>query len=206
MAIRIAPGLALQVCQAILDVAPKRQHYEIRAALDGPAAHNAVCRPTGTLCLPAAPVNAAPGSSRPEARRLRLAKSAHRSGTMKRSTPRVQEVSGSPLLAATAGPHWRFPRRTMGEVLRQAEPPSSNRRQHREIFDTVMAGGRRGAGSPGYRAGPGCSQHACRRPVARCDCRQTRGCRPHQSRGRRFRLNESSRRCLQHTAWVWWRD
>ncbi len=52
----------------------------------------------------------------------------------------VYEVSGNPLIAQTATPHWHHMRRVMGEVLRHAEPPKAIWRQHRTIVDAIAAG------------------------------------------------------------------
>ncbi len=52
----------------------------------------------------------------------------------------ICEVSENPLLGATAEPHWRFLHRIMGEALWRAELRASIWRQHRDIFDAVMAG------------------------------------------------------------------
>ncbi|HEX6143510.1 MAG TPA: FCD domain-containing protein, partial [Geminicoccaceae bacterium] len=49
-------------------------------------------------------------------------------------------VSGNPLLADTAEPHWRYLRRVMGEVLRYAEPGPEIWGQHRGILDAVVRG------------------------------------------------------------------
>ena len=49
-------------------------------------------------------------------------------------------VSGNPLLAQTAEPHWRYLRRVMGDVLRHAEPPHDIWYQHETIAQAVLAG------------------------------------------------------------------
>lgn len=48
------------------------------------------------------------------------------------------ETSGNPLLAKTAGPHWRLLRRVMGDVLRHAEPPHDIWQQHENIVDAAL--------------------------------------------------------------------
>ncbi len=65
------------------------------------------------------------------------------------------DVSGNPLLSATAEPHWRFLRRVMGDVLRTAEPPYDIWRQHKKILDATLAG-------DGKRAGKLMRKHAIR--------------------------------------------
>jgi DNA-binding FadR family transcriptional regulator len=52
----------------------------------------------------------------------------------------IYEMSGNPLLALTAEPHWRFLRRAMGEVLRRATLPREIWRQHAEIVDAIAGG------------------------------------------------------------------
>ena len=52
----------------------------------------------------------------------------------------LYERSGDPLLAQTARMHWRFLRRVMGHVLRQAESPRTIWRQHAELFELIAAG------------------------------------------------------------------
>ena len=43
----------------------------------------------------------------------------------------LYDLSGNPLLAGTAEPHWRYLRRVMAEVLRHAEPGPRIWEQHR---------------------------------------------------------------------------
>jgi DNA-binding GntR family transcriptional regulator len=52
----------------------------------------------------------------------------------------LYEVSGNPLLAGTAEPHWRYLRRVTAEVLRYAEPGPRIWEQHRGILDAVIRG------------------------------------------------------------------
>jgi len=52
----------------------------------------------------------------------------------------IYDMSGNPLLARTAEPHWRFLRRAMGEVLRRATLPREIWRQHAEIVDAIAGG------------------------------------------------------------------
>ena len=52
----------------------------------------------------------------------------------------IYEMSGNPLLARTAEPHWRFLQRAMGEVLRRAKLPKEIWRQHAEIAEAIVVG------------------------------------------------------------------
>lgn len=125
---------------AALDPARMRHHYEIRAALDGLAARRAAERAAGDSArardaerrgggiLEAGARAVAAGEIRAQ---IRHDEAFHRL---------LYDLSGNPLLARTAEVHWRFLRRTMGEVLRHAEPPSAIWRQHAEILDAIVAG------------------------------------------------------------------
>lgn len=52
----------------------------------------------------------------------------------------IYAASGNAMIAATAEPHWRFLRRAMGDVLREAEAPSEIWRQHAGILEAVIDG------------------------------------------------------------------
>lgn len=124
----------------LFDPALMRHHYEIRAVLDGLAA-----RMTAQRVREDAAVAADFG------RRARLVlergETAVATGDVAGQVRQdmvlhtlIYEVSGNPLLARTAEPHWRFLRRAMGEVLRKATLPSEIWRQHAEIVAAIAAG------------------------------------------------------------------
>ena len=125
---------------APLDPERLRQHYGIRAALDGWAARQAARRnaanPSATVAFITrgreilAAGNAAVAAD-DVAEQVRCDEAFHFL---------IYEASGNPMVATTAEPHWRFLRRAMGEVLRKAEAPSEIWRQHAEIFEAVAAG------------------------------------------------------------------
>lgn len=133
-----APGRGLAV--TALDMTMMRQHYEIRAALDGLAARLAAGR-AGASKQTAAEIRQRGGEI------IEEGQGAVAEGDIARMVRCDFEfhglfyaVSGNPLLEATAAPHWRYLRRVMGEVLRKAEPPADIWRQHREILDSVAKG------------------------------------------------------------------
>lgn len=123
-----------------LDLALMRHHYDIRAALDGLAARLAAGRARDVADI-----------ARDVTRRGRAiiadGEAAVACGDVTEQVRQdaalhalFYELSGNPLLARTAEPHWRFLRRAMAEVLRHAEPPHEIWRQHAEILDAVIAG------------------------------------------------------------------
>lgn len=125
---------------APLDPGLMRHHYDIRAVLDGLAARLAAARvrdePEATeafrlhaaAILDAGTRAVATGDTAEQVRQDRAFHGL------------VYEMSGNPLLARTAEPHWRFLRRAMGEVLRRAELPAEIWRQHAEIAEVIAAG------------------------------------------------------------------
>lgn len=145
LALLKSEGLVLELGKRGLFVSPLepetvRHRYEIRASLDGLAARKAALRvrakaigsnevaQAGETILAAGDGAIAKGSI----------------ATMVQCDIRfhewVYEVSGNPLIAQTAAPHWRHMRRVMGEVLRNAEPPKAIWRQHRGIVEAIAAG------------------------------------------------------------------
>ncbi len=123
-----------------LDPELMRSHYEIRAALDALATRMAAERARDQ-----------PAAAEEIARRgreiLRKGEAAVADGNLGAQVRHdmelhalLYEASGNPLLARTAGPHWRFLRRAMGEVLRHAELPKNIWQQHAEILEAVIAG------------------------------------------------------------------
>ncbi|HEX2941794.1 MAG TPA: GntR family transcriptional regulator [Rhodopila sp.] len=116
------------------------QHYGIRAALDGYAARIAaqraktdevfvaVTRREGRAILEAGKAAVAAGAV---AEQIRLDDALHQL---------IYAASGNPMIATTAEPHWRFLRRAMADVLRQAQPAPEIWRQHAEILEAVVSG------------------------------------------------------------------
>lgn len=131
----------------VTDIDPQRMrdHYGVRTALDGWAAKTATARVAGS----------APAKGLFENRGEEIFARAKRAVATGDTAELVRlddgfhfliyEASGNPLLASSAEPHWRFLRRAMGDVLRKAETPEEIWRQHRAIFDAVLAGDAAGA-------------------------------------------------------------
>ncbi|WP_165784284.1 GntR family transcriptional regulator [Zhengella mangrovi] len=123
-----------------LDIDLMRQHYEVRAVLDGMATRMA-----------AEQVRRSPGTATTLAERgktiLAQGQSAVANGDLAEQVRHdeafhtlIYDHSGNALVARTAEPHWRFLRRAMGEVLRSAKLPADIWRQHADILDAVLAG------------------------------------------------------------------
>lgn len=150
MALLKADGMVEEVGRRGLWVTPLdahlvRHHYDIRATLDGLAARKAATRFAGSRQL-------ADPFSRSASDILELGQAAVESGDVAGQVRHdmalhtlIYEVSGNPLLARTAEPHWRFLRRAMAEVLRRATLPREIWRQHAEIVDAIVAGDADGA-------------------------------------------------------------
>ena len=145
MALLKSDGLVQELGARGLYVAPlavevMRQHYEIRGALDVLAARLGATR--------------ARGSSRIAEEIARRGQGIMTAGTAAAAAGDVRlmvhhdvafhkflyEVSGNPLLAGTAEPHWRYLRRVMAEVLRYAEPRPRIWEQHRGILNAIVRG------------------------------------------------------------------
>lgn len=115
-------------------------HYGIRAALDGYAARvaaerakadevfAAATRREGRTILEAGKAAVAAGAI---AEQIRLDDALHQL---------IYAASGNPMIATTAEPHWRFLRRAMADVLRQAQPAPEIWRQHAGILESIVAG------------------------------------------------------------------
>ena len=122
-----------------IDLALMRDHYDIRAALDGLAARCAAlhARDAGFARL---------ARERGEAilAEGRKAVDAGIIHDMVRHDEAfhnlIYDASGNSQLARTAESHWRFLRRVMGEVLRHAEPPHDIWRQHADILQAMLDG------------------------------------------------------------------
>lgn len=133
-----AGGHGLRVIE--LDMDAVRHHYAIRGVLDGLAAREAANR----------------ARRDPDAKQeleeegqqiMRLGRAAIKFGDvieMVRQDEALHilfyKMSGNPLLAKTAGPHWRVLRRAMIETLRHADLPREVWQQHAEILTAVLAG------------------------------------------------------------------
>lgn len=143
LALLKADGMVAEVGRRGLAVTPLdmtlvRHHYEIRAALDGVAAGAAArqCR-----------AGAAPGFVAAAEAILRAGAAAIAADAVAAQLRHdaalhalIYATSGNPLIARAAAPHWRFLRRAMGEVLRQAEPPRVIWDQHAEMVAAIAAG------------------------------------------------------------------
>lgn len=123
-----------------LDINTMHHHYEVRGLLDGLAVRNTAKRIAGDQAIRKeldkqarniidAGRKAINEGDIPEM--IRLDEAFHRL---------FYETSGNPLLAQTAEPHWRYLRRVMGDVLRDAEPPHDIWNQHAAIVEAVLAG------------------------------------------------------------------
>lgn len=145
MALLKADGLVEDVGKrglrvAELDLTMMRHHYDIRAAFDGLAARLAAerCRLD--------PAMARAVRDRGERLLADGQDAIARNATLdliradEAFHKLIYETSGNPLLDKSAEPHWRFLRRTMGEVLRHAEPPATIWRQHAAILDAIAMG------------------------------------------------------------------
>lgn len=123
-----------------VDPALMRDHYEIRAALDGLAAERAAARVhDGDAERTAVEARLRSILERGEA----AAAAGDVAGQVRHDMAfhtAVYAASGNPLLARTAEPHWRFLRRVMGEVLRRATLPAEIWRQHTEIAEAIWTG------------------------------------------------------------------
>ncbi len=125
---------------AELDLGLMRHHYDVRAALDGLAARAAAGRARddaaiaaridreGQAILAAGEAAVAKGDT---AKQIRHDEAFHTF---------LYSVSGNPLIAQTAEPHWRFLRRVMGDVLRRAEAPKTIWREHAQMLEAIVAG------------------------------------------------------------------
>lgn len=123
-----------------LDCTRMRQHYGVRAALDGYAARIAADRSRtepGFAAAARRDVSPILDAGRRAvaagvvAEQIRLDEALHQM---------VYGWSGNPMIGAAAAPHWRFLRRAMGDVLRQATPPAEIWAQHAAIAEAVLAG------------------------------------------------------------------
>ncbi len=145
MALLKADGLVEEVGKrgmrvSHLDIDSMHHHYEVRGLLDGLAARNTTTRIARDdslrkvfeeqICaILAAGTKAVNMGDVPEM--VRQDEAFHRL---------FYDASGNPLLAQTAEPQWRFLRRVMGDVLRDAEPPHDIWDQHAAIVAAAFQG------------------------------------------------------------------
>lgn len=125
---------------AALDIDMIRGHYDIRTMLDGYAARAAA------VAIGSGALNA--GEHQAEIDALFSAGRRAVEANLIRDQIRCDEglhkliyrMSGNPVLDQMAEPNWRYLRRVMAEVLRQAEPAAMIWEQHRLIVDAIMRG------------------------------------------------------------------
>lgn len=122
-----------------LDPRRMRDHYGVRAALDGWAARTAAARMVDPE-LRASIVERAGAVLHGGRDAVARGDVAEQVRCDDRFHFLIYAASGNPLVAASAEPHWRFLRRAMGDVLRRAEAPGEIWRQHEDIFDAVAQG------------------------------------------------------------------
>lgn len=145
MALLRADGLVEEKGRRGLSVAPLDRdlmlhHYGVRAALDGMAARLTAVRT-------AAETHVARTYRRRADAILEDGKKAVAAadviGQVRHDVAfhtLAYEMSGNPLLARTAEPHWRFLRRAMAEVLRREALPGEIWHQHAGIAEAIAAG------------------------------------------------------------------
>lgn len=125
---------------AQLDSAGMRHHYDIRAALDGLAARLTALRARKDATVAS--------KFRVRAEEILTAGTSAVNNNQTADQVRhdmalhklIYEMSGNPLLARTAEPHWRFLQRAMGEILRRAKLPVEIWQQHAEIVEAIATG------------------------------------------------------------------
>ncbi len=125
---------------AKLDAERMRRHYGVRAALDGwsarraalrcaaePERRDAVSKDADALFAAAQAAIAAADTIL----QVRCDQAFH---------VMLYAASGNPMIASAAEPHWRFLRRAMADVLRQAGGPEQIWRQHEAVAQAVLDG------------------------------------------------------------------
>lgn len=123
-----------------IDPGRMRDHYGVRAALDGWAARAAAGRIACDRRL--GPSLEQRGRSILEAGRVAV-EADDVAGQVRQDAAfhaLVYEASDNPLVAVAAEPHWRYLRRAMGDVLRRAECPDEIWRQHEAILNALCRG------------------------------------------------------------------
>lgn len=123
-----------------LDRTRMLQHYGVRAALDSHAARVTALRAKadpafaatagreGRAIIDAGNAAAAAGAV---AEQIRLDEALHQM---------IYALSANPMIGTSAEPHWRFLRRAMGDVLRQAELPRTIWSEHAAILAAIVKG------------------------------------------------------------------
>ncbi|MCM0044414.1 MAG: GntR family transcriptional regulator [Burkholderiaceae bacterium] len=127
-----APGRGLMV--APLDEDKVRHVYEIRASLDALAVVKAAGRadPRAALEGPDYLRRGREAVARQSISNMIAADMAFHHF--------LYDLSGNPLIAETAAPHWTYLRCVMGAVLMQGESPRDIWAEHEAILDTVIRG------------------------------------------------------------------
>ena len=131
---------------AALDIGMIRGHYDIRELLDGYAARAAAD------AIAEGRINAddyrgqideimARGADAIKAQQVRE-QIRHDEALHKL----IYRMSGNPVLDQMSEPNWRYLRRVMAEVLRQAEPADMIWEQHQLIIDAILNGDAKAAG------------------------------------------------------------
>lgn len=140
-----ADGLVEELGRRGLFVAPldpkrMRDHYGIRAALDGWAARIAAERVVADAKVAAWMKSE---GERAMAAGLAAIKTENVATQVRCDSDfhfLIYRATGNALAAGTAEPHWRYLRRAMGAVLREVEAPDTIWRQHQAILDAILAG------------------------------------------------------------------
>lgn len=123
-----------------LDPGRMRDHYGVRAALDGWAAREAARRAASD---PDAAREISMKGSRIVALGRDAATKADVAGLVRHDSDfhfAIYDASGNAMIATAAEPHWRFLRRAMAEVLRKAFTPTDIWDQHEAILNAIVAG------------------------------------------------------------------
>ncbi len=145
MALLRADGLVEKVGRrgvavTVLDVERMQQHYDLRSIIDGYAARRAAER-----------VASSEVDSKDSFVSFQRLLKVPESNEVKppfgdlvvkdeQFHHLIYEMSGNQIVTASVRPHWRFLRRAMAEVLRQAEPPKVIWEQHAAIADAILSG------------------------------------------------------------------
>ncbi|WP_425403696.1 GntR family transcriptional regulator [Hwanghaeella sp.] len=125
---------------ASLDLPAMRHHYQLRGALDGLAARLAAER---VVCNPDLSRDFEKRGLDIVARGLKAVRSGSVGNQIREESAFhffVYEISGNPLMAKSAEPHWRYLRRAMGDRLRETPQPETIWEQHRGILEAIIAG------------------------------------------------------------------
>lgn len=126
---------------ASLDLDMMRHHYQLRGALDALAARLAAERVAMSPDKSVADI--AKRGRDIIARGLKALRSGSVPSQIREETAFhffIYEISGNPLMAKSAEPHWRYLRRAMGDRLRETPQPETIWEQHDGILTAILAG------------------------------------------------------------------